>query len=161
MRRVHTYIFTVKAGKEKKTLRDIYDLLFPSDIEVRHRDSGFSGLFFIYTSIKPNMLTDLLKKYPIRHIINVKYVLLERNLSMLNKILSNKYFSYETKKINICLCSIKFRGVSRDKKKEIYSFFQRYCKNFLSIKRQCFLEIFEKRLYVSIKIFNSRKNTKI
>lgn len=155
-----SYIFIVRPGRENKVLKDLYDLLFPFDTSITHENLSFPSAIFIKTKISPEKMKLYLQEYPVRHIINVRYIIVEKKIS---DIFLEDIFHFNQKfsniPLNICTCQTRFHGIRHEIKKKIEEKIKKHCKR--HTKEKCFFDVFEDRLLISVKIFSIRKNTKI
>lgn len=71
MREENVVAISVDSGHEKQVVRDVLDLLFPYDVEVRV--TGVSrGRVSLVTRIPAEDLRRIFRRYPVRHILKVK-----------------------------------------------------------------------------------------
>lgn len=148
-----SYIFIVRSGREEKTLKDILDFLFTFDMKVTYEKTHYPSIIFIKTTLPVNDIKKYLKDYPIRHIINVRYVLVDKKinnikidqiLDTLSKIEPNPY-----------LFEVRFHGIDKRDRGKIREILSKKCKG--SIRKKYILDLFKDRLLISIKIFSQYK----
>lgn len=71
-RRGNLYIVVCRPGREKRTLQDLLDLVFPYDPQASGKVTIFKSIVLLFTSLPPCRLKKLLKKYPIRSLVRMK-----------------------------------------------------------------------------------------
>lgn len=111
----------VEPGKERRIATDLEDFIFPYDMSVKARPSGFSSIILLETSLPKRHIIELIKKSNIGFIRRILYFDYYTTLDKWKEIVKYIKDKVKTKEINI---KIKGRGMS-NKSKEILSLIQR------------------------------------
>ncbi len=64
-------------GRMKQVLTDLLDSLFPYDTTIRSETTEYLGIALIYTKLSRKELEKFVNNFPIRNLIDIRFVILE------------------------------------------------------------------------------------
>lgn len=115
----HEVIVSVESGHENRVARDLLDLLFPYDTSVNLKEKK-AGKIILNTCIDAEALANLLKKYPVRHLLKVKFVVRRIAGSDINKVVEEIVSFFTQNRVPVGKISVRL-GKLEGWKQEFYT----------------------------------------